>query len=441
MAAPLVVSFWVRAGFTLVDRFYAASIDLADASQAAIGLTMPFEFLMIACWVGTSNGLTARVAAAMGAREGRKIEQLVRATRRIVHGLVALFLLLAAGIWLGTPHAGLAPDVAQQFRVYASVLLAGSAFTSFWSILPDSLVKAHHDTRSTMWAGLLSGGTNVVLNTVFVFVFHWGILGIALSTVIGRLAGLFYALGRAAHHERLRVERGEDTAPGVFEHPLRAIGVLAFPASITFVVLSLESLAINGIVVRLEPSTASLAAWSVFDGLVRFLTMPPIAVGVALLPLTARLWGSRDCDQIRLELRVALRATALYALVLVLPGSLLFGERLAEWLTDGAEAQRYAALGMAWMPAAVLAAAPLFLYRSSFEGMQRPRPGMVIGIVRAALLVVPLTWVGAHLAPEVGQPQIAGAYAGFVTGAALATGILALWVRRTLTREALAAAA
>ena len=53
MAAPLVVSFWMRSLFTFVDTVFAAT--LGDASVAAIGLSIPFEFLMIAVWVGLST--------------------------------------------------------------------------------------------------------------------------------------------------------------------------------------------------------------------------------------------------------------------------------------------------------------------------------------------------------------------------------------------------
>ena len=52
---PLVVSFTMRAAFTFVDTIYAATI--GDSAVAAIGLTVPFEFLMIALWVGMSTGL------------------------------------------------------------------------------------------------------------------------------------------------------------------------------------------------------------------------------------------------------------------------------------------------------------------------------------------------------------------------------------------------
>src|SRR6185503_539027 len=73
MAAPLVVSFWMRSLFTFVDTFYAAT--LGDAAVAAIGLSIPFEFLMIAVWVGLSTGLTSNFSRAMGAREETKLHQ------------------------------------------------------------------------------------------------------------------------------------------------------------------------------------------------------------------------------------------------------------------------------------------------------------------------------------------------------------------------------
>src|SRR5688572_17573284 len=97
LAWPLVLSFWMRQLFTFVDTGFAAT--LGDAAVAGIGLAYPFEFLLIAFWVGTSTGMTSLVARAMGAHEGEKIEQVVAVTRRIVHVLVVAFVALGGLIW------------------------------------------------------------------------------------------------------------------------------------------------------------------------------------------------------------------------------------------------------------------------------------------------------------------------------------------------------
>lgn len=433
LAAPLMVSFWLRQALILLDNVYAGMLPgLEDASQAAIGLTAPFDFLMIACWVGTSNGLTARLGAALGAGDHRRVEDLKRGARRIIASLVLLFLAVAAGVALLAGRVGLEPGVAAQFRTYATVLLAGSAFTSFWSILPDSLVKAHHDTRSTMWAGLLSGFTNAALNTLFVLGFGWGIFGIAFSTVLGRLAGLAYALHRAAVHERRRRAGIAGTPGGGEARPARAILAIGLPSGLTFVLMSLESLAVNGLLARGPEPTAALAAWSVFDRVARFLAMPLIATSVAMLPLAARLWGAGRPRQVLWEARCGVLAGAAWAVAGVLPLSWLLGPWVARAWTGSEAARAFAEDTLPWVAPAVLVQAPLFLFRAALEGMQRPRPGLLVALARALVLVVPGVAVGLHLSGRLGWRPMTGACGGYVLGLAGAAALLSWWTFRTV---------
>lgn len=438
LSGPLVVSFVLRSAFAWIDLIFAAMLDKdlggGDASRAAITLTLPFEFMMIACWVGASNGLTARLGAAMGARQGQRIEQLKRAAKRIINALCVLFLLLALLLWFKSGVLTPKGDalVTRQFQIYATVLLGGSAFTSFWSILPDSLVKVHHDTRSTMWAGLLSGFTNVALNALFMFVFHWGMFGIALSTVLGRLAGLAFALGRARHHERLRIGAGADSVPGLYPRPVRAILAIAGPAAATMLLMSVESLTINQILKGTSDPVSALAAWGVFDQAARFMAMPLIACAVALLPLVARAWGQRDCRAIRSELRTALLAGGVYVLIVVTPVAFGLGAWVADELSNDEHARVFAEVGLRYLPLAVAAMSPLFLLRSVFDGMQRPLPGLIVSSLRSLLLVIPLTYLGTRAALQLGHDQILGAYVGFILGVGLSSAIFSVWVRRAL---------
>src|SRR2546425_6866672 len=119
MSAPLVVSFWMRSLFTFVDTIYAST--LGDPSVAAIGLSLPFEFLMIAIWVGLSTGLTSNLARAMGAGQGARIEQYLSASWRMVVSIVPFFAALGVGCWALSPLIAPAPLVARQFAIYGSV--------------------------------------------------------------------------------------------------------------------------------------------------------------------------------------------------------------------------------------------------------------------------------------------------------------------------------
>ena len=150
MTGPLVVSFWMRAAVTFVDTAYAAT--LGDAAVAAIGLAVPFEFLMIAVWVGTSTGLTSAFSRSMGAGANRRVEQYRRIAWKIIWVTAPVFTLIGVGCWFLAPRWGFEADVSRNFQIYGTVLIAGCAWTTFWSMLPDSLIKAHQATRATMWA-------------------------------------------------------------------------------------------------------------------------------------------------------------------------------------------------------------------------------------------------------------------------------------------------
>jgi Na+-driven multidrug efflux pump len=219
-------------------------------------------------------------------------------------------------------------------------------------------------------------------------------------------------------------------------------------ACLTFLLLAAEGLLVNGlfshaddprsIAARLLPGslepTSAVAAWFLFDNAARFLSMPVIAVGVALLPLSARLWGRGDVRGIAAEVRTALFASLVYAAALA-PLALLLAPVVARALIDSPECVGFATTGLRWVPFAVLLAAPSFLLRSTFDGMQRPRPGLVASAVRTVLLALPLLLLGMHVAAALGLAPITGAFAGFSAGAGGASLLLFAWLRRSLREE------
>src|SRR5262245_45929638 len=301
-SAPLVLSFGMRSLFTFVDIAFAAT--LGDAAIAAVGgLAFPYEILMAACWVGVSTGVTSNLSQAMGRRQGGRIEQILSASRTVVLALVPLFSAIALYIYFGAYRMGLDPALARQFSIYGGVLIGGSAFTAFWSIIPDSIIKAHHDTRSTMWAGIWSNLINVGLNAVFLFVFHWGVFGIALSTVLGRLGGLVYALRKAAVHEAARQASGLDDDPTRDPAPFRSLMSLAVPAVLTYGLMAVETALVNWLLARQPGATESIAAYGIFSRVLQFAAMPIIACAVAVLPFVARRFGEGDIGSVRRGMR------------------------------------------------------------------------------------------------------------------------------------------
>lgn len=430
MSAPIILSFWMRSLFTFVDTAYAAT--LGDAAVAAVGLSIPLEFFMIACWVGVSTGLTSNLSRALGARQGARIEQLLAVTRRIVWYLVPIFLLLAAAVWFGADRMGLEPQVARLFAIYATVLVGGSSFTAFWSILPDSLVKAHQDTRTTMWAGIWSNVINLTLNTLFLFVFHWGVFGIALSTILGRFGGLIYALRRAGQHEAARKASGLDTDPTLDPAPLRSIMSLAVPAALTYALMAMESSLVNWLLSTQPQATSSIAAYGIYYRVLLFAAMPIIACSVAALPYVARRFGEGDIDSIRRGIRQVFLVAAIYCVVIIAPALTLGGPSLARMLAESAVTADLTRGALLLAPLACLTLIPFQLYRPVFEGLHRGRPGLVVAVIRYLILTAPCGLLGMLGADALRVPPLFGLLVGLIVASGLTSVIFTIWYGRTL---------
>ena len=368
----------------------------------------------------------------MGAGESEKIEQYQKATWKLIAGIAPLFLILGAVIWYTAEDWGLKPDVAQMFKVYGAVLIGGSAFSSFWSIIPDSMVKAHQDTKATMWAGICSNIINLVLNTVFLFAFDWGVFGIALSTVLGRFGGLAYALKRAKEHEDRRKAELTDVKSGADPSPMKSLLSLALPSSAAFILIASEAGFINYLVASYEHSKEALAAYSIYYRVQMFFLNPIIAIGIALLPYLASRYGSKDTAGFKVGIRDASLATLGYIILFVAPLLYFLAPWLSSAFAEEALTAEYSQFGIRLVPLSCLAGAGFLLCRAIFEGMQQGKPGLLAALFRYFVLTAPGLWLGIEIAQDQGQPELYGVLVGLIAISAVSSLVFVVWTLKKL---------
>jgi Na+-driven multidrug efflux pump len=435
MTGPLIISFWMRAVVTFVDTIYASQI--GDDAVAAIGLTIPFDFLLIAVWVGFSSGLTANLSKAMGGRRSSEIEQYLAIGWKMIRIISPIFMLFGVLIWLVAPAMNLDASVARNFQVYGSVLIGGSALTTFWSIVPDSLIKAHQDTRSSMWAGIWSNLINVTLNTLFVFVFHWGVFGIAFSTVLGRMGGLAYAVARARWHETQRKAAHVTVDNTLAPHPLRNILSIAVPSTLSFALMSIEAALVNAFLATLQHATAAIASFAIYYRVVLFTLQPVIALGVAMLPFAGKRFGAGDLEGIRRGVRTALLFSSAYSVILLGPLMYFIAPWMAEHLTSSEITKGYTSYGLRMVPLACLTGSAFLFCRPVFEAMGRGKPGLWTAVLRYIVLTGPLVFLGNLLAMRADQPPLIGIILGLILAAGISSLVFYLWLKTALRPGAL----
>lgn len=444
-----MVSFTTRFLFQFVDLAFAAKFEGTEA-VAAIAYFVQFQILMMAVWVGLSAGFTAALADAFGRQDEARVASLKRSMLRLLFLVVPILVALGIGLYWLTPHLGLSPAMADDFQVYATIVFAGMGLTGFWSILPDSVVKAHHDTRSTMHAGLIASFTNVGLNTLFVVGFGWGLAGIAAATVVSRIPSLSYALYRARRLEsQRRAQPWTAVAPTEAtgkQGPLAAILLLAVPSAMTFGLGGVENAVILYILNRFsEDPVTAIAALGVFSQMLRLSLMPIQATGVAVVPYAASLLpqGAQGARTLWRELRTTLLRFCAASLVVTVVIGWIFPKSLAGFFvgldprrgTDQVSPEAIQALQ--WLPLAALSFAAFFMLRPVFEAAQRPSLGSRVAILQSLLFSVPLIVLSSWLAPALGMTRLQGIVVAMVIAGALGS-ITAYTMVRMLLRERIA---
>ena len=159
---------------------------LGEDALAAVSSSGSLIFMLIGFFNGVAMGAGVLIARCYGAKDYDAMRKAIHTD--VAFGLCAGVVLTFLGVafsptilrWMGTPEEVL-PQSVSYFRFY----FCGSVFSVSYNIF----VGIHHavgDSRHPLYYLMLSTGINVVLDLLFVGVFHWGVGSAALATTISQ---------------------------------------------------------------------------------------------------------------------------------------------------------------------------------------------------------------------------------------------------------------
>ncbi len=185
-ALPLMLSGILQLLFNAADIIVVGNF-AGDESLAAVGATTTLINLMTNLFIGLSVGVNVLTANYFGA--GKSDE--VKAT---VHTAMALS--IVSGIFLTVAGIVFAPQILRMMKVPddvidLSIIYLRTYFSGMIAVMVynfgSAVLRAVGDTQRSLYFLTASGIVNVVLNLIFVIVFHWGVFGVGLATVISQV--------------------------------------------------------------------------------------------------------------------------------------------------------------------------------------------------------------------------------------------------------------
>ena len=178
---PIILTSILQLLFNAADLVVVGRF-CGSISVAAVGATGSITALIVNLFIGLSVGAGVTVAHGMGSREDEVVHRTVHTAipMALVSGavLTVLGILLSENLltMMGTPET-----VLPLSSVYMKIYFAGITFTMVYNFAA-SILRAVGDTKSPLIFLTIAGVINVVLNLIFVILFHMNVAGVALAT-------------------------------------------------------------------------------------------------------------------------------------------------------------------------------------------------------------------------------------------------------------------
>ena len=251
---------------------------LALAGTVLTGTFTLFNFL--------TYGTTAQVARYHGAGQEMVAGRLAAQALWLASGIGLALVVLALALAVPAVHAmGGAHHTGSLAVLYLRIGALGLPFALI-ALAGQGYLRGMASMRRPLVIVLLANGVNVVLEVLFVYVFHWGLAGSAWGTVIAQ-AGM----GAAFAAELLRAPADDRRPRAELMRPLARVGRDIF---VRTAALYASFLVASAVLARV--GSASLAAHQIAFQLWTFLALVLDAVAIAGQVIVGRTLGAGQAD-------------------------------------------------------------------------------------------------------------------------------------------------
>jgi len=186
---PLIASGLLQQLYTAADNIVVGRFE-GSAALAAVGATGSLAALILNICLGLSIGASVAAAQDYGAKDEAGVHKVVHTSvlLSIISGLLVMFIGVFFSkqflIWMDTPA-----DVLPLSTIYLQIYFLGTPASMVYNFC-SSILRAVGDTKRPMLFLTISGLINVILNLIFVIVFHMGVTGVALATIISQYVSM-----------------------------------------------------------------------------------------------------------------------------------------------------------------------------------------------------------------------------------------------------------
>lgn len=292
-AFPMLIGNVFQQLYNMVDSIVVGNY-VGKLALAAVGTGFPIIFMMAALFIGLGIGATILISQFIGAGDMdnvQKTSQTIYSTM-IIGSIPITFI----GMLLSKPILMLINTPVEALpmaNTYMIIIFAGM-IGSFGFNINAGILQGFGDSKSSLLFLSIATVINIVLDLVFVIVFHWGVAGVAIATVIAQLASWIF--GIVYMRRKYEVLRFSLFKFKFDKEILKKILKLGLPTGIQQILFSVGIMSLQALVNSY--GSDFIAGFNAANKIDTFAFMPIVSFSNAVTTFTGQNIGAKRMDRV-----------------------------------------------------------------------------------------------------------------------------------------------
>jgi len=386
---PAFIGVFVNALYNIVDRIF---IGQGVSAEALSGVSVIFPVMLIMMGFGMLIGIGTGVLVSinLGRKDFKRAEKILGTGFFLI--IIASILMTAFILLIKDPilkSFGADKETYNYARDYLQIIAGGTIFMMVGFSL-NNVIRSEGNARLAMISMLISAGTNLILDPVFIFWFGWGVKGAALATVISMMIlAVWVILHFRSSRSVLKLRKENIRIDFTIMKEIVAIGMAPFSMQVagSFVqgLLNKKLIFYGG--------NLAAGALGIINSIATLVIMSVVAINMASQPIIGFNHGAQASERVKETLRISLIAASIVSVVAFLIVQSIPGLLIKLFNHDNEVLYNITVTGLR----TALLALPLVGFQvvsgHFFQAIGKSKVAALLTLLRQVIVLIPLLYI------------------------------------------------
>jgi putative MATE family efflux protein len=309
---PAIIGMLVNALYNVVDRIFIGQ-GVGSLGIGATTLAFPVMLIMMAFSMLIGIGANSLVSIRLG--QNRKEEAEGIFGNALVLLIITSLVLSVVGLVFLEPFLvfmNASEQILPYAKEYLQIILIGGLFQSIGMGM-NNFIRSEGNPKIAMYTMLIGAIINTVLDPVFIFIFHWGMRGAAIATILSQAVSaiwvmLYFLRGKSLlrlHMKSLRLR---------LKYIGNIIAIGASPFAMQIAASILNFIMNKGLITY--GGDIAISGMGIVNSITTLMIMPIFGINQGVQPIIGFNYGAKKYDRVKEAYKLAV----LFATIIVVVG-------------------------------------------------------------------------------------------------------------------------